>query len=305
MIDISLLEIKNRNNSNPNIKDISDKMIAGKYDIKSNFAILYLYDITSDSTSTKFVSEFGGRLHNLSSSNVSIITYYSLDMVNNWSNVQFREKIKCEQNKSFFILNMVDEFKRLYDVEKLPAMVVIKNNKNGEEESCNIDLSIYKDVDIIYSVFEDVIKTINDNCEQDFTSIAFKLCGTDANIKNSHNMSNFNTYNYVADLVKNECRERNIKYTQTDLAEELGICVRGLRNKRNGNSFTRDECLYLAIRFGISIQELNSLLRQNNNADLGMNGRDGLIRNCLLSGFDVYQTDDQLKRYGFSSLIRE
>lgn len=282
------------------VSDVSNELFQGKYGLKNKYTILFLYDFLEDQISRDFIATYGGKLHNASSINITILTYFSAHMARDWNNVQFRDGIGFGNSEdSYRVMDIIQGLQHAYKIKQLPAAVIIKKGNDEKEESLNIDLSSYKKKEDLYMIFKEMIETINDNCEEDFPTISRKILGTDSYINKDSTMSYFNTSNYVADLVK----EKN--NTLLDLALELGISERGLRNKRNNNSFTRDECFYIAIRFGISIKDLNELLRVNDHHELAFEGRDGIIRKSLFDRDDVDTTSQKLKEKGYKGIIKE
>lgn len=283
------------------VSDVSNELFQGKYGLKNKYTILFLYDFLEDQISKDFITTYGGKLHNASSINITILTYFTFHMARDWNNVQFRDGIGFGKSPedSYRVMNIIQGLQHAYKIKKLPAAVIIKKDNDEKEESLNIDLSSYKKKEDLYTIFKEMIETINDNCEEDFPTISRKILGNDSYINKDSTISYFNTSNYVADLVK---KQNN---TLLDLATELRISERGLRNKRNNNSFTRDECLYIAIRYEIGVKDLNELLRVNDHHELAFEGRDGIIRKSLFNGYDVYKTNQKLKEKGYKGIIKE
>ncbi len=299
-ISAATFDKHNCNNEETSVSDVTKKIFKGKYGLNNKYTILFLYDFFEDGISRDFIATYGGKLHNSSSLNISVLTYFTSMMVKGWENVQFREEINCFGDEDAYqVINLIKHLQEAYKVPTLPAIVLIKKGNNEKEESLNIDMSSYKKKEDMYAVFKELFEKINDNCEEDFSVIARKILGYEAKISKEPTMSCFNTCNYVADLVK---QERN--YNMIDLAIDLGISERTLRNKRNDDSFTRNECLFIAIRFGIDIKDLNELLRVNNHHELALEGRDGIVRRCLFDGDDIYQADRMLKEKGYKGIIK-
>lgn len=314
MVSLSLVEIKTMEGKNrqqiiynasstvSQVKDVTDKFTQGNYKLKSSYTIFFLYDFNYDCESREFIITYGGKIHNHSSLNITILTYFDPHMVSHWSNVQFREAlILDEKNRYNNVMRVINEIKSIYQVKTLPAIVIVKKEKNGKEKSFNINLTGYKK-ESIYSTFREIMDIINDNCEEDFLVIAKKILGSSFKQSQENSLLSFNTFDYIKDLVKAKNKTMSYGYTQDDLAAKLGISIRGLRNKRSNNSFTRDECLFIAIEFNISVNDLNLLLENNNHIRIGMEGRDGLIRRCLFDKYDIDKTNDQLELHGYSKL---
>lgn len=283
-------------------EDVTDDIQKGKYGFQSRYTILYLYDIKNDPESILFLDEYGGKIHNGTSSNVSVLTYFTSFMIKRWKNIHYREKLEKEvDDNETDVMNTINALKNAYDIKSLPSMVVIKKDIDGNEESFNIDLSKHQK-DEIYHKFMQVIDVINDNCEEDFITIEKKIDLSTTNITKANIMSDFNTYNYVEDLVKGQ-RKIIRNYNQQSLAAILGCTERTLRNKRAQNSFTRDECIIIGLEFSISVDELNVLLRANEKPDLSDNEKDEIIRRCLSSSLSLDKTNDELIKNGYKSLI--
>ena len=85
-------------------------MIYYKKDLKniSKYTIIYLYDFRNDKVSYKFVENYGGKLHNLSSLNVTIMTYFETFMVKRWTNVHFRDEIRLVGNEYEKMLSLTN-----------------------------------------------------------------------------------------------------------------------------------------------------------------------------------------------------
>ena len=90
----------------------------------------------------------------------------------------------------------------------------------------------------------------------------------------------------------------------TSLANDLHIDVKTLYNKRVSATFTRDECLFIGARFGITVSELNKLLKENGRQELGFAGRDGLVRKALIDDQGLYELIDELEKNGFDGLLK-
>ena len=118
---------------------------------------------------------------------------------------------------------------------------------------------------------------------------------------NQKRMDDLNLQIYLKDLIDSE-KENNRKYNFTSLARELNINERTLRNKKANNTFKKDECIYIALRFGLSVGELNRLLVQNNCDRLSALGRDGAIMNCLKCKYNYQDSNKFLKEHGWEPL---
>lgn len=307
MYNISFIELKKANDNNKKgfsflTNDVTFDILKGRYSLNSKYSIIYLYDVYNDDLSYNFLNIYGGKLHNESSLFITILTYFTEPMIKRWENVQYRNIIEPSEEREVKVINNINKLREIYKVKNLPALIVVKQDEDNEE-SFVIDLSNYKNADGLYKTFSETINIVNNNCEEEFDKIAIKLNGI--SVSKNNNFSNINLSNYIYDLVKSESRNRRSHYTQEDLAEDLGICVRTLSNKRSENSFTRDECLYMGLKFGIDIPELNILLDINNHLRLGLSSRDGIIRKCLFNKCDPYETDEILKKEGYHKLLNE
>ena len=297
---MSLITIDSPKYVETDVDVVTGKIYKGRYNIDTDYAIIFLYDFYTDDASREFITLNGGRLHSFSANNITILTYFDTSMIKNWSNVQQRSKIRddpdCDPAKALEIIN---ELKELYEIEDNdPYIIVLKQDQDGNEQSFKVNVSDFKG-DALYDVFMDIMTKINDNCEEEFNVIEGKICASRTKITMKNNMSILNTRNFVNGLIKDERKKRHIRYTQDSLAGEIGCKSRQLRNKIGDNTFTRNECLYIGVKFGITVSELNELLRENNQLDLGVSGRDGVIRMCMNNGYGIDNTNEILKERGF------
>lgn len=329
MVNLALVELKshsktknknlnllNQNNShlmgfilcNNNIdtvetKDVTNEILKGTYYLESKYTIIYLYDIMRDnSESSKFITNYGGKLHNETSQNITILTYLSPDMVRNWKNVHFREKIKCAtENNAAAVSSVIEELQKFYNVKTLPALIVLKKEKDKKEDSCIIDASNKSETEL-YSLFKHVIEVINDNCEEDFSVIASK-CAT--SYKKEKPISNYFTYNYVYDKVK-EKRKDIEDFSQITLAGHLNMTERTLRNKRINNTFTEDECIHMGFLFELNVDDINTLLDANHHKSLAFYGKDEIIRSFINNrNYNVNELCEKLNKEGFKGIIKD
>lgn len=281
------------------IKDVTNQIEDGKYSFKTKYSIIFIYDIYSDLTSTDFLRTYGGKLHNESSANITILTYFDEFTMSRWRNVQQREKIGynpvCDTTK---IEMITEQLKHAYEITTLPAMIIRKQEKDGEE-SCVLDLSGYT-VDALYEVFKKVMNNINDYCEEDFALLRDTIIGQNSEkVLKGNYFDTFNTYNYIGTLV------RQTRYYNLDnLASDLGINIKTLYNKRVNDSFTRDECIYIGIKFKIGIDNLNKLLRKNYHQVLGYGDRDGIIYRCIQNEDNIDTVDEELVRHHYPTLLK-
>ena len=280
------------------VRDVTDKIAAGKYGLDTTYAIIYLYDFLEDPTSRSFLSTYGGKLHNISSANVTILTYFDEYVVSQWNNVQQRGKIQPSIKKDKVKAEiLVQKLKSAYNINSLPSLIILKQDENGNEESFVLDAGNYN-TDELYNMFKEIIDIINDHCEEDFSAIRNSIQGNTTEIDNGNRFGEYNTDLFIDNLLD----ENHIH--QYDLAAELGVDVRTIYNKRRNNSFTREECLYIGVRYCVPIEQLNSFLRSNGHASLGFDGRDGIIRRAIGNKDDVYDVNDLLIRNGFKGIIK-
>lgn len=258
------------------INDITNIFSEGKYKIETAFTIIYLYDYMCDSASRDFIAMYGGELHKKTSSNITILTYFSTDTAMKWPNVYNRDKIRSnDDNDPAKVMKIVNNLQETYNVQNLPAMVIIK-----KDESFVLPIE-GSNKEIIKKYFYDVIKKIDEHCEQDISVIKNYIIGPNEDALKNKKKEKINVSDFIQELVDNE------GYILDDLALEMGISVRTLYNKREKikeSKFTRDECFFIAIRFGIGINKLQWLLREYNNVEIGMGGRDGIIYKALIDG---------------------
>jgi hypothetical protein len=278
-------------------KDVTTIMQKGDYLFKHKYGLLYLYDIQNDFDSVEFITTYGWRLHNHSSSNIPIITYFSEIMVEKWVNVINKSKLLFNNKVNpFEVIAIVNRCKNNFNVEQLPSIVIIQRSMLGYKDYRNICLASYTAVEK-FDIFKNIMDTIIDNYDENLSVIYSKINSINAKNHDKH----FNTYNFIADLVEEESKKEN-KYTLADLARELNIDVKTLYNKRRFSKFTRDEILYFGLRFSISLDNLNKLLRENNHLDLGLFGRDGFIRVGLINNYSVEEVNRTLSHNGYQEL---
>lgn len=281
------------------VRDVTDKIAAGKYGLDTTFAIIYLYEFLEDPTSRSFLETYGGKLHNLSSANVTILTYFDEYVVSRWSNVQNRESIRpATRTDGVKAEILVQKLKKAYNINSLPALVIIKQDRNGNEESFVLDAGNYN-IDELYNIFKEIIDIINDHCEEDFSVIKNSIQDNTTEIDNGNYFNDYNTELFIDNLLY----ENNLR--KCDLAAELGVDVKTLYNKRKNNSFTREECLYIGVRYCVPIEQLNRFLMSNRFAPLAFDGGDGIIRRAISNKDDVYDVNELLISNGCKAIIKE
>ena len=280
------------------INNVTNDVRYGHFGFRTDFTILYLYDFFCDEESREFMTMNGYKLHTDSSSNLTIATYYSEDMVQKWPNVQHRDKLSKEGNNPNYVLSILDKIKSIYKVDKLPVMIIIKKEKNGQDSYCIVDLSKYKKENLL-DIFKNVMDTINYHCEEDFSTIEQLIKGFDIKISESNRFI-FSTYNYIQDL--SDSQSKHHTYNLDYLAEELDITTRTLHNRRSKRDFRRNELLYIAIRFKIPVEDLNMLLRENNHGEIRIDGRDGVILSGLYDQLSIDEVEQQLLGKGYQGI---
>lgn len=295
----------NKNNDQSEIKqqinDVTKEVLNNGIFLRSKYTIIYLYDFMKDNVSFDFIKNYGGKLHNMSSLNVTIMTYFESYMVNRWSNVHFKDEIRIGNNNNKKIFSIIEEVKQTFEVQNMPAMIIIQKGANGDHYF-NIELSGFTQLDI-YNLFNDVINIINENCDCQFKDIAKKISGKKSPVKNKTiKLQRMNTFDFIKDLVDREKKLTGGTYNLEFLANRMGFDRKTLVNKRNGNSFTRDECFFIAFEFGISLIELNELLRLNWHPKISEDPRDQLIEKCLYEGLDISEVNDKLMDENFETI---
>ena len=83
------------------------------------------------------------------------------------------------------------------------------------------------------------------------------------------------------------------------------ICKSRIKNRKHSKGFTRDECICIGFVYGIDVESLNELLRDNDHADLGLDDRDGIIRRCLSKGCSPEATNLALAEKGWPKLLQK
>ena len=162
----------------------------------------------------------------------------------------------------------------------------MKNGGKGLDESCVVSLKGCSEK-AIYNTTIGIIRKINENYEESFEYITDLIEGREYS-KNMHK-EEFSTYNFIEDLTKTES-----KLGLKGLASELGYDVKTLYNRRVKRTFKREELFYIAVRFGISVNDLNKLLRENGRQELGYSGKDGVIRRALIDGLSIFDVECEL-----------
>ncbi len=275
------------------INNVTNSVVKGKYNLSSEYAIFFLYDFKNDKTCLKFMCDYGNKLCN-ATSYITILTYFTREMMDDWQNVYNKEDIYFNDNDGQCQMSeLIRNLCKSYEVESLPALLVVKSYSDSEQETCLIDLR-NKDAESIYSTFKQVIETINDNCQEDF-SIIQEMLGCPLTRKGDFN-DFFNTSNYIQDLAK------DFGCTLADLAIELGMSERNFRIKRTNNTLTRNEILYIGIKFKTPLEKLNQILKENNEGSLRVGGREGVIQTLLKTNYDIEECNQILLEKGYAKI---
>lgn len=273
----------------PGIRDITEEIYDNRFVYKPPYTIFFLYDFMNNDASRNFISVYGGELHKKTSMNISIVTYYTTRMVENWSNIPYRETVRgAEQRDYNNIMNKIRSLQSDFNISYLPALVVVNNNDTSYNNYCSVYLSDLNK-DEIYDVMIGVINIINNNYEADFQEIKRMIKG-DIEEVNEEDIYEKSTFSVTKSLAK-KCGIR-----LDNLAQEMGIDVKTFYNKRKNRSLTRDEILYMGLKLGITVNELDFLLHDNNQQKLGYDGRDGDIRIALSRGYKNTEVEKQTKK---------
>lgn len=271
-------------------KDVTSLFGEGRYDFETPYFIFYLYDLF-DEASAGFIADCGGRLNNLSSSNVTILTFFEKGMVDSWRNVQQRGKIRCrEKIDSYKVTQALEILKKRFSVSSLPCLIVVKKDDQGDK-SLVIPLG-EKEPSSIYNSFETVIKIINDNCEEDFSFLSKKLLGEDAPSIGDDLFGEATNDAYLFNFI-DEAREKE-KLTMAYLYTALGVSRKTFYNKRNNATFSREQCLKLGILLGFDDSSLNRLLRFNRQSDLTFSEQDRKVRQAISEGRRFEDVEDDI-----------
>lgn len=76
-----------------NYIDVTQEIIQKTYGLKSKFTLLYLYDIDRDKEAKKFIKDYGGNLHNKTSLQITILTYFTKQDIDSWRNIYYRKEL--------------------------------------------------------------------------------------------------------------------------------------------------------------------------------------------------------------------
>lgn len=269
-------------------QDVTSLWSEGAYEFESPYFLFFLYE-PSDESCLSFLREYGAKLNNLSSSNVTILTFFEKSMVDSWRNVQHREKISAEEHlDSFKVNHTLNVLRERFKVSSLPALILVK--KVGEsDESIHIPL-LSKDPSSMYASFKGVIEKINDNCEEDFAYLSKEILGDDSVIENDAFLRTQNQ-NFL-DFFDDARKEKDLDLY--DIVAALGITRKTIYNKKVNRSFDRMQCLKLGFLFGLNENSMNRLLRYNNQRELSYGEFDCKVKEALRKGKSLEEVQGEL-----------
>ncbi len=270
------------------VQDVTSLWNEGAYGFESPYFLFFLYEMDDD-VSLSFLKEYGGKLNNLSSSNVTILTFFEKSMVSNWRNVQHREKIRCNEHlSSFQVSHSLNVLRERFKVTSFPSLILVKKEKEGDR-SILIPL-LSEDPASMYASFKGVIERINDNCEENFEHLSKEILGEDGRIEDDAFIRTQNQ-NFL-DFFDDRREEKDLDLIH--IATSLGLARKTVYNKRMNQSFSRIECLKLGILFGLNEESLNRLLRYNERRELSYSLLDCKVREALRKGKSLEEVQDEL-----------
>lgn len=290
----SFIGLYDQKDFNTEVIDVTKSITYGQYGLTTKYTLIFLYDYSKDEISREFIEEYGGKLHNASSLNFTILTYFEPFTAENWKNVQNRHLIfsgrKFEsENDGGAVLKIVDKLKETFDVISLPAIIVVENDKTFGQQSFNIYLN-NSDTHRMYNNFLEIMNIINNNCESPLNTIIEKIPGCHSNTTSTNKIAEFNIAQFLRQL------QGKYRCDQVELAEMLGISDRTLRDKILNNKFKRDECFKMALLSHCSVETLNKILsvQRRDNYPIYNTKRENIILDCLLNGYSIKQTHEEL-----------
>ncbi len=285
MYDLTFIEF-NKRKAGEDRKDVTSLWNEGCYDFDTPYFLFFLYDLC-DKESFDFIANYGGLLNNLSSSNVTILTFFEKSMVKAWKNVQHRSKIVCgEATDSLKTASTLSDLEARFKISSLPSLVLVKKEEEGDK---SILIPFKKaSPSSMYGFFETIINIVNANCEEDFSCLSKKLLGEDAPKIEQDAFMDVGDASYLYNFL-DEAREKKESLKISDICDSLHICRKTFYNKRTKGSFTRDECLKLGILLGLDDAKLNRLLRLNGQVDLTLSKKDSETRDAIREGEDLVE----------------
>lgn len=209
-------------------------------------------------------------LHNLTSANIAILTYFTKDMVANWENIYRRngDNFKVDNYSDIDVEKEINKLKKQYGLKNLPSLVIVKNDFLHNDVA--IDLTGYNKENL-YEIFTKLISYLNEHCEENIHGIESYFKSLDKDIRSLYGIEKFTNSNYINKFLNEKRKNSGKKCNRVDLADALGVSDRQLRNKINNNSFRRDEIIKMGVDLEISVYSLNKWLSKNGYEPLGIN----------------------------------
>ena len=281
MYDLTFIEFSKRKAGEKRKEDVTSLWNEGCYDFDTPYFLFFLYEL-ADEESYSFIANCGGLLNNLSSSNVTILTFFEKSMISNWRNVQHRSKIVCgERTDSLKAASTLSDLASRFQVSSLPALILVKKEKSGDK---SLLIPIKKaNPSSMYGFFETLIGIVNSNCEEDFSYLSSKLLGEDSPKIEQDAFMDVGDASYLYNFL-DEMREGKECLKIADICDSLHICRKTFYNKRTKGTFTRDECLKLGVLLGLEDSKVNQLLRLNGQAGLTLSEKDLEVRKAIAEG---------------------
>lgn len=266
---------------NNNYIDVTQEIIQKTYGLKSKFTLLYLYDIDRDKEAKKFIKDYGGSLHNKTSSQITILTYFTKQDIDSWRNIYYRKElngIDCHTSNNSRAL--VEKLKKMYGVKTLPAIVFIMKEYQNEKYLV-FDLKNKLAVDINQR-FDEIIKILNENCEEPYKFFKKEFNNLIEGQLDEVMIDTSSLSRCFESLCERKKKKDKRNITYLEIANYLAMTDRYLREKRNGVvSFTKYECIKLAFYFELTLNETNEFLKLNNLRNLENSDEDEIIKKCL------------------------
>lgn len=245
------------------------------FQFKEGYTILYLYDVSEkDFVSRKFLMKYGSSLNKQSSENFDIITYFdaSIASASGWWDLMtclrtFASNGLSEEKAT----SILKRFEENFDVTSLPALVVVKKDKD-EIHSVTLSLEDPKSEDNIYNVFKQVTKLLLEYPNENFGVLSKRIFGLDCFPKMKGKEG---AVAFLEEKIKKAGR------SQDWVCDLLGYSDRNFRQKRSSCRFDRTECLELAKVLHMSILETDLFLRYFGYSDLDSSEDKTTIRELL------------------------
>ena len=258
-----------------NVRDVTDLIDGGLYHFDTPYLALFFYD-SEDEMSRKFIGIYGGSLHNKSSWNVTILTFFDVETVDKWSNVQRKDKIQIRNNFSQVhddrALNIL---KNQFNVKSLPTLVLI----DGKHDNPPLTIPLQPgDPQSLNGFFVSFFKIIDDNPDDAFPAIMRGLSEVQSGRKLLNSAVKKNSfYKYFGDL----CSEKGVKLK--DVQEALDVSSKTLYNKRADASSTREECLKLANILDLNEGEIKELMQYHDYRDVSLKEWNDILEKRVLN----------------------